>query len=261
MAETEEEREFLLYMFDAIKHDLFDNRYRDLDLANDEHINVHLLRVYDDLQFLLENKKEMKKEEVKEEKMFSFFIKANILNNQGIEIVFTNSGKEMTFRELFFFMKDQPVKFHLLLKEAVLSLDYPAVYLEFPKLSDLKLSTRNTCVIIKAPELVNTRSDPEAFNIDCKDKVCKIENLSKDAFLIIPNLESTNDYGHLYKFLMNCNDEQEIRLFWKTSAETIFRQLDIWGNIWISTSGLGIPWLHLRISRTPKYYHFKSYTV
>jgi hypothetical protein len=267
MAETDEEREFLLDMYDSIKEDLFDGRYRELDLTNDESLTVHLLRVFDDLQFLLEERKLKLKEKKRLlqnkgiGKVVNYVKIGHVMNSEGIEISFTEDGKNLTFRELFFLMRDHPINFHNALKEAVKSLDYPAVFLEFPKINDGKLSERNVCTIIKAHSLLNTEGNPEAFSLSCTEKVCKTENLSKDAILIIPNLTSQHDYGHLYKFLMNCDDNEEIRLFWKAVGESIFKQLDLWSNIWISTSGLGIPWLHLRISRTPKYYHYTPYTV
>ena len=32
-------------------------------------------------------------------------------------------------------------------------------------------------------------------------------------------------------------------------------------NIWLSTHGLGIPWLHIRIDTIPKYYSYKNYKI
>ena len=81
--------------------------------------------------------------------------------------------------------------------------------------------------------------------------------------LIIPNLHSKNNYADLYHFVDPTNQqlfEQElVILFWETAFLCIQEELNKYGKIWISTSGLGISWLHLRISRVPKYYHYIDY--
>lgn len=118
-------------------------------------------------------------------------------------------------------------------------------------------------MILDAKELINTCPNPKSFGIRSLDLVVCTRNKSGDAELIIPNLNSLNNYAHLLLFL----DPQNLQLpennlyynFWKCAATVIKKEINSNKNIWISTSGLGIAWLHLRISETPKYYRFQKY--
>lgn len=172
-------------------------------------------------------------------------------------------GTNLTFKQVFEVMENDPLTFHNYLKDEVLKTGYKAVYLEFPKLNTKNLNNKFECVILEAIELINSNPNPQAFGISCSDLVICTRNKSKDAELIIPNLNSSNNYAHLFLFLdpENCQPPENnlYYYFWKSAAIVIKEQINCNKNIWISTSGLGIPWLHLRISEIPKYYRFQKY--
>ena len=42
--------------------------------------------------------------------------------------------------------------------------------------------------------------------------------------------------------------------FWKRVAEVSRKQMKKFKKVWVSTHGLGVPYLHVRISDSPKYY-------
>jgi len=53
---------------------------------------------------------------------------------------------------------------------------------------------------------------------------------------------------------------EQVEEFWKIVAE----QYEVAINevpIWLSTHGLGVYWLHVRIDTYPKYYHYQPYLV
>ena len=75
-------------------------------------------------------------------------------------------------------------------------------------------------------------------------------NLSGDAILIIPMPKHGKNYAHLKNFIDNASKTQQ-KAFWKKVAQIASQQSQ---PIWISTHGLGVPYLHVRIDFKPKYY-------
>ena len=50
----------------------------------------------------------------------------------------------------------------------------------------------------------------------------------------------------------------QIQATWKAAASALRQTLGT-RPTWLSTSGLGVPWVHLRLDRFPKYYQFDPY--
>ena len=78
-------------------------------------------------------------------------------------------------------------------------------------------------------------------------------NLGGDAALIVPcPREPLSAYSQISTFARGAPDDQQHQL-WVLVAEALKRRL---GDrpVWVSTSGLGIYWLHIRLDSTPKYY-------
>jgi hypothetical protein len=82
-------------------------------------------------------------------------------------------------------------------------------------------------------------------------------NLSGDAMLIVPNRDGEKDFSHLAAFMQNAGEEQ-LMAFWQLAAQTYLQQLSN-ERRWLSTAGLGVAWLHLRIDSRPKYYKYGAY--
>eukprot|EP00091_Calanus_sinicus_P012273 TRINITY_DN27795_c0_g1_i1.p1 TRINITY_DN27795_c0_g1~~TRINITY_DN27795_c0_g1_i1.p1 ORF type:complete len:123 (-),score=21.47 TRINITY_DN27795_c0_g1_i1:75-443(-) len=93
--------------------------------------------------------------------------------------------------------------------------------------------------------------------------VTKFENLGRDAMLVVPcpSNEDKQIYSSIAPFMRAASKEQ-IEQFWKTSAKTMKEHVKKKGEknpTWMSTSGLGVYWLHLRLDSRPKYYTFNPY--
>lgn len=67
-------------------------------------------------------------------------------------------------------------------------------------------------------------------------------------------------YGHLAAFVRE-GPSQQVAETWKHVAQEYMKQINDMNEkpIWLSTSGLGVAWLHFRLDRRPKYYTFKPY--
>jgi hypothetical protein len=88
--------------------------------------------------------------------------------------------------------------------------------------------------------------------------------LGNDALLVVPcrpqNAENLDIYTHLANF-MRMGKEEHIREFWIEVAQKMERRLieKRGKKLWLSTCGLGIFWLHMRLDSIPKYYSNVKY--
>jgi hypothetical protein len=86
--------------------------------------------------------------------------------------------------------------------------------------------------------------------------VTNFPNLSGDTILVIPMPKSGKSYATLKDFSDNAPLVQQQEL-WKKVAKLARKQMKKFGKVYISTHGLGVPYLHVRICNKPKYYFSK----
>lgn len=107
----------------------------------------------------------------------------------------------------------------------------------------------------------NTLADIKPFKEYLKkNKFVVFDNLDKKCRLVCPPNDG-NNYSHIHNFYIHANNTL-IKALWKNVAievEKIYKTNKI-KKIWVSTHGLGINWLHIRICNTPKYYKTVSFT-
>jgi hypothetical protein len=83
-------------------------------------------------------------------------------------------------------------------------------------------------------------------------------NLGGDAMLIAPSPgDSLRGYAHLASFLHEAPDSQ-VHAIWQSVGQMVSKSLSD-KPIWLSTSGLGVAWLHIRLDSSPKYYQHQPY--
>ena len=97
----------------------------------------------------------------------------------------------------------------------------------------------------------------------CLDRVVSFPNLGNDALLIVPCNEvpdSPNIYMHVANFVRMAPDDQ-IKIFWREVVHQMSRRLKAkrGKRLWLSTCGLGIFYLHVRLDNSPKYYSYLPY--
>lgn len=115
-------------------------------------------------------------------------------------------------------------------------------------------------VLVNSTALSGAKADNSQFiNYFEKDKlVVSFSNLKGDARLVVPvEFSNSDNYSHLANFIRKAPEEQ-VQLFWKTVGEE-YKKLLGDEEKWLSTSGLGVYWLHVRIDNTPKYYRYYPY--
>jgi hypothetical protein len=123
-------------------------------------------------------------------------------------------------------------------------------------------------VTLPATVLLTRRPDKksfeEKFRQGSESDAVAFPSLGGDAMLIAPvPHEGIADeaYMHLATFVQRA-EEHQVDALWQTVAHTIRKQLDTSSSsrkIWLSTSGAGVQWLHVRLDSRPKYYNWREY--
>lgn len=111
------------------------------------------------------------------------------------------------------------------------------------------------CVALDAPALARQVADPSAFAEHLVAPVNAFRSLGGDAVLIAPS--PTGSYPHLAAFLRSAPADQT-DAFLCAIGEAIAG----WSGAsppWLSTAGLGVPWLHARLDTRPKYFRHAAY--
>lgn len=142
---------------------------------------------------------------------------------------------------------------------AIAAVPLAGVYFETPRLTTATLSSPFECVLLDGAPLAGLRADPAPFRskLETPDAVVTFENLGGDAVLVAPTPAEAVDCAHLAAFLRTARDDQKVAL-WRAVALAMRAAVGE-APRWLSTAGLGVSWLHVRIDSAPKYYRHRPY--
>jgi len=118
-------------------------------------------------------------------------------------------------------------------------------------------------VITDSTALSRSRSDPSSFAeaFRAPRRVATFANLRGDAVLVAPHPEHAPESAHLAAFMRSAADDVVDEL-WIAVADAVSTWLATRRRrVWVSTSGLAVPWLHVRLDSMPKYYSYRPYTI
>ena len=85
--------------------------------------------------------------------------------------------------------------------------------------------------------------------------VVSFHNLSKDTILVVPMPRKNKNFATLKHFVDNASHQQQVA-FWKHVAQLLESSVD--DGYYVSVHGHGVAYLHVRISRKPKYHFAKQ---
>ena len=167
----------------------------------------------------------------------------------------------LSFRELFSLLEDDS-DFARWYTQTLAGCSLEAYFWEHPPLSTETFDQDAEFVLIGAPSLARLRPEPAPFESRFARHpdadVITFPNLSGDALLIVPRpIGPFEAYPHLAAFLRHA-PEPQVRSLWQSAAEAVRENLSH-NPRWLSTAGLGVSWLHLRLDTRPKYYRFSPY--
>jgi hypothetical protein len=117
-------------------------------------------------------------------------------------------------------------------------------------------------VLLDAPGLDRTpdaRAFAEQFRSANKDqRVVAFPNLGNDAVLVVPcPAGPAAAYVHLASFVRHAPAAQ-VQELWRVVGAAMEARLSA-KPTWLSTAGMGVSWLHVRLDSRPKYYGFATY--
>lgn len=154
-------------------------------------------------------------------------------------------------------------KFRTWFRQLLADVPYRAFFWE--TIAVTKASARNKFefVAIKSDSLDSMNIDryafEEHFNTASQGSgTAEFSNIGGDAFLIAPVPQGTEAvYKHLATFMRDA-PKQQADSMWQEVGESLSLRLGT-KPLWVSTSGLGVGWLHIRIDTSPKYYQYEPY--
>jgi hypothetical protein len=115
-------------------------------------------------------------------------------------------------------------------------------------------------VLVDSPGLANMTREPGAFarHFVPAQAVATFANLGGDALLVAPAPQAPpGAYAHLAAFARGAPASQQDAL-WRAVGDAVAGRLCA-EPLWLSTSGLGVAWLHVRLDERPKYYTYAPY--
>ena len=140
---------------------------------------------------------------------------------------------------------------------------FPAYFWETPPVTDATINREFEFVLVDSRQLADVRTDQQAFanhfaSAQPGASVIEFSNLGGDATLVVPcPCGPLSAYSQISTFARRAPDDQQHQL-WTLVGATLERQLGA-QPVWLSTSGLGIYWLHIRLDSKPKYYTHEPY--
>jgi hypothetical protein len=172
-------------------------------------------------------------------------------------------GKALPYREVLrLWQGDEPFRtfFISLLADAPLA----GFRWETPPITAATADRPFEFVLLDAPR-IDRRPDTRAFTEQFRsarggERVIAFPNLGNDAVLVVPlptDQRTAADYVHLAAFVRRAPAAQ-VHELWQVVARAMEERLSD-RPVWLSTAGMGVAWLHVRLDSRPKYYGFDEY--
>jgi hypothetical protein len=168
-------------------------------------------------------------------------------------------GRTLTFDDVVRGWRERE-DFRLFWCSSLRNAPFDAYAWECPPVTANTLSRDFDCVFVASPLLARMPADSQAFaeHFRPDQSVATFANLGGDAVLVAPSpADGGDNYSHLASFVATAPASQQDAL-WKAVGEACNRRIGT-KPVWISTAGLGVAWLHVRLDDRPKYYRHTPY--
>jgi|AntRauTorcE11897_2_1112592.scaffolds.fasta_scaffold03376_2 hypothetical protein len=137
---------------------------------------------------------------------------------------------------------------------------FDAFFWENKPVTDQNLDEPYECTIVKSGQLSRVSPDSTTFDsyFSSDSDTVTFSNLGGDAQLVVPcPVADRSVYTQIGSFIREAPGHQIVD-FWKRVGEEMLNHIQS-DPRWLSTSGLGVYWLHVRIDSAPKYYQTEEY--
>jgi hypothetical protein len=142
----------------------------------------------------------------------------------------------------------------------VRNIPFNAYCWENPPLTNATANSPNGCVFVRCQTLSGATADIGPFSEVLRDKngSALFRNLGGDALLVAPcRADKHTDYAHIAAFMRTAPEDQAAQ-FWRDVGNALDEHLSSKA-MWLSTAGLGVSWVHVRLDSNPKYYRYRPY--
>ncbi len=154
-------------------------------------------------------------------------------------------------------------EFRAFLRDVWAGSPFSAFFWETPPITLEVLERPFQRALVEAPSLARTAPDASAFAdrfARSDADVAVFPNLGGDAILVVPCPRGPHDaYAHLASFVRRAPTAQVDALLCELGRAVAGRVSD--EPLWVSTAGLGVSWLHVRLDDRPKYYRHSPYVT
>ena len=179
----------------------------------------------------------------------------------GLRYQIFRAESPLSFRETFALLEaSRP--FARWYTDTIAAAPFAAFFWENPPFDSTRFDESAEFVLIESVSLARLNANPgpfeRQFSSHPEPLVATFENLGGDALLVVPRpIANHTAYAHLAAFVRHAPDHQ-VRALWQTAARTVRENLGSTPR-WLSTAGLGVSWLHIRLDTRPKYYQHVPY--
>ena len=142
--------------------------------------------------------------------------------------------------------------------------EFEAFRWETPAVTQASLNRDFEFVLLESKGLSRACDDASfAKHFGKSGEIVSFKNLRGDAWLVVPSPLLPNEksdfskYVHLASFVRNATEKQKDEL-WVEVARAMKNRLGE-APVWLSTAGMGVAWLHVRLDSFPKYYGYAPY--
>jgi hypothetical protein len=179
-------------------------------------------------------------------------------NNKVHRYSLYNDALPLSFRQVLSAWQSNPI-FRTFYTQVLQNAMFPAFFWEHPSFSENSIDNNYEFVLVNSTTLTAVTAQPLVFKAHFnQNDIVQFANISGTAQLIVPCPKSTaQHYTHLANFIRQAPIPQ-IHSLWQKTALACQEQLSNTPQ-WLSTAGLGVYWLHLRIDQRPKYYRHLAY--
>lgn len=183
------------------------------------------------------------------------------ISSQVIRTTLTDNSSAISFRQVIDLWQTNKA-FRKFFTAAITASSFDAFFWETPPVTNKTVERPFEFVLVASSSLSHLTPDPSLFlthfSFQRSGPVLTFPNLGGDAILVVPApLADEQCYTHLARFLRNAPWTQ-VDVFWQCVG-CAMRDTVSNAPTWLSTAGMGVSWLHLRLDSRPKYYRYEPY--
>ena len=183
------------------------------------------------------------------------------IDRQTSKITLSHGKKALSFHEVIDLWCDSH-EFRFCFTEQLSQSCFEAFFWETLPVTNQTSNCPFEFVLIEGLALLRRQPDPSPFQSQfsshASQEVLAFPNLGGDAILVVPKpLTDASCYTHLASFLRKA-PESQVDALWRSVGLAMRKRISS-APTWLSTAGLGVSWLHLRLDSRPKYYRHDPY--